>query len=287
MSIVVGILLFIIGMIVFSYLNRVIEILPEGIEDYEEDMSKEELKAAKQRQKELNRDKRKRLVSLRCSCPDCGQKRMLRDRIPVFSWLSNGRKCRFCKKDISPRYTIIELLGGILAVLPFLYYGLSLQGFTVFCEYCILTAIAMIDFDTQYIPPELNVILALLGLVSIVTLPGPTLAERGIGILCVSLPLLIITLIVPGAFGGGDIKMMAAIGILLGWKGTVMAFLIGLLLGGGYGVYVLLTKKMGRKEHFAFGPFLAIGIGISLYAGLGASWMNRYIEYIMAAFQPY
>lgn len=287
MSIVIGILLFIIGMIVFSYLNRVIEILPEGIEDYEEDMSKEELKAAKQRQKELNRDKRKRLVSLRCSCPDCGQKRMLRDRIPVFSWLFNGRKCRFCKKDISPRYTIIELLGGIFAVLPFLYYGLSLQGFTVFCVYCILTAIAMIDFDTQYIPPELNVILALLGLVSIVTLPGPTLADRGIGILCVSLPLLIITLIVPGAFGGGDIKMMAAIGILLGWKGTVMAFLIGLLLGGGYGVYVLLTKKMGRKEHFAFGPFLAIGIGISLYAGLGVSWMNRYIEYIMAAFQPY
>ena len=81
--------------------------------------------------------------------------------------------------------------------------------------------------------------------------------------------------------------MMAAIGILLGWKGTVMAFLIGLLLGGGYGVYVLLTKKMGRKEHFAFGPFLAIGIGISLYAGLGVSWMNRYLEYIMAAFQPY
>lgn len=285
--IVAGIFVFILGAFVFSYLNRVIEILPEGIEDDEEEKTKEELAAEKIRHKELARDKRKRLLKIGNACPHCGQTWKMKDSIPVLSWLMNERKCRYCSKAISIRHTLIELLGGVLAVIPLFYYGLSVEALTVFLVYCVLSTIAVIDMDTQYIPPELNLILAVLGVLSIITLPGPSLVERGIGIFCVSVPLLIITLIVPGAFGGGDIKMMAAVGILLGWKGTVMAFLIGLLLGGGYGAYVLITKKMGRKEHFAFGPFLAIGIAISLYADCGTKCMNLYMDYIMAAFQPY
>lgn len=285
--VVAGIILFIVGTIIFSYLNRVIEILPEGIEDYDENMTKEELAAEKVKQKELAKDKRKRLCKVGTTCPHCGKTWKLKDGIPIISWLVNGKKCPDCDKTISARRTIIELAGGILAVIPIFYYGLSVQGLLVFLVYCVLMTIAVIDMDTQYIPPELNIILAVLGIISIIILPGPTLVERGIGVVCVSLPLIIITLIVPGAFGGGDIKMMAAIGILLGWKGTVMAFLIGLLLGGAYGVYVLITKKMGRKEHFAFGPFLAIGIAIAIYADFGTKCMNLYIDYIMAAFQPY
>lgn len=286
LKIVIGVLVFLIGTVIFSYLNRVIEILPEGIED-EKEKTKEEIAEEKRKQKELAKDKRKRLVKIGQVCPHCGHPWSVKDSIPIFSWLLNHKKCAYCSGKISPRHTLIELSGGVLAVVPLFYYGFSLEGFTVFLVYCVLTAIAVIDMDTQYIPPELNVILAVLGLLSILTLPGPSLVERGIGIFCVSVPLFVITLIVPGAFGGGDIKMMAAVGILLGWKGTVMAFLIGLLLGGGYGVYVLLTKKMGRKEHFAFGPFLAVGIAISLYADCGTRWMNLYVDYIMAAFQPY
>ncbi|MGN0438508.1 MAG: prepilin peptidase [Lachnospiraceae bacterium] len=285
--VIAGIILFFVGTIIFSYLNRVIEILPEGIEDYDENMTKEELAAEKLRQKELAKDKRKRLCQFGTACPHCGKTWKLKDMIPIFSWLVNGKKCPDCGENISARHTIIELTGGILAVIPIFYYGLSLQGLLVFLVYCVLMTIAVIDMDTQYIPPELNIVLAVIGIISIVVLPGPTLVERGIGVVCVSLPLLLITLIVPGAFGGGDIKMMAAIGILLGWKGTVMAFIIGLLLGGAYGAYVLITKKMGRKEHFAFGPFLAIGIAISIYADCGTKFMNMYIDYIMAAFQPY
>lgn len=286
-KIIIGIVVFFLGMIVFSYLNRVIEILPEGITDDDEEKTKEELAAEKTRQKEMNRDKRKRLIHGKTVCPHCGNVWSIKDKIPVFPWMFHHKRCPYCSEKISPRHTVIELIGGVLAVVPLFYYGLSVEALTVFLVYCVLTAIAVIDMDTQYIPPELNVVLALLGLLSIVTLPGPSIIERCIGMACISIPLLIITLIVPGAFGGGDIKMMAAVGILLGWKGTVMAFLIGLLLGGCYGAYVLATKKLGRKEHFAFGPFLAIGIAISLYAGCGAVWMDRYIDYIMTAFQPY
>jgi leader peptidase (prepilin peptidase)/N-methyltransferase len=83
-------------------------------------------------------------------------------------------------------------------------------------------------------------------------------------------------LFIPGGFGGGDIKLMAAAGIVLGWKGNVFAFFIAALLGGVYGIYLLVTKKKGRKEHFAFGPFLSIGIAVSLYANLGVTVICRY-----------
>jgi leader peptidase (prepilin peptidase)/N-methyltransferase len=108
-------------------------------------------------------------------------------------------------------------------------------------------------------------------------LPGISVFERLIGAFCISVPLILIVLVIPGGFGGGDIKMMAASGILLGWKGNVAAFFIALLLGGGYGIYLLASKKKGRKDHFAFGPFLSIGIAISLYADLGTLLLDKYI----------
>ncbi len=286
-SVLMGIVVFFFGMFIFSYLNRAIRIFPEGMEEEEDEkMSRDERKALKERQRVRKKDMWKRLLTLKKECPYCGHPWTAKESIPVFSRLVN-KKCNACSQKIPVRDTIIEIMGGVLGILPVLIYGFSFSALTVFLAYCILVTIAVIDMDTQYIPPELNLMLGGLGLLSIVTLPGPTIIQRLIGVVCISVPLLLIALIVPGAFGGGDIKMMAAVGLLLGWKGNVIAFLIGVFLGGGYGAYVLATKKMGRKEHFAFGPFLAVGIAISLYGGLGARVMDSYIHYIMESFKPY
>lgn len=245
---------FLIGVIVFSFLSVVIERLPEK--------EGEKISAGRSR------------------CPHCGHRWKLKESIPVFSWLYYRRKCVYCLEPISARYTMIELLGGILAVVLVIYYGIGLEALTLFLVYGILTAIAFIDIDTQYIPPVLNIILAVLGILSIWSLPGPTLLERGIGIFCISLPLLCIVLIKPEGFGGGDIKMMAAAGILLGWKANLVAFFIGLILGGAYGAFLLITKKKGKGEHFAFGPFLSIGIAISAFGGFGTYVFQLYMHMI-------
>ena len=71
----------------------------------------------------------------------------------------------------------------------------------------------------------------------------------------------------PGAFGGGDIKLMAVIGFFLGWKMSLTAFMLAVFSGGIYGIGLLLSKKKGAKEHFAFGPFLVLGIMMTLFAG--------------------
>jgi leader peptidase (prepilin peptidase)/N-methyltransferase len=83
----------------------------------------------------------------------------------------------------------------------------------------------------------------------------------------VSVPLLLINLIARDAFGGGDIKLMAAAGFLLGWQGALLATCIGMLVGGAYAAWLIAIKKKGRKEHFPFGPALCMGIATALFFG--------------------
>ena len=84
--------------------------------------------------------------------------------------------------------------------------------------------------------------------------PDVTLTERLIGFFSVSLPLFAITLAVPGAFGGGDIKLMAVIGFFLGWKMSLTAFMLAVFSGGIYGIGLLLSKKKGCKRAFCIWP---------------------------------
>ena len=83
----------------------------------------------------------------------------------------------------------------------------------------------------------------------------------------VSLPMLLLALVVPGGFGGGDIKLMAGAGFFLGARLTVVAAFLGILLGGGFGALLLAAKKADRKTRFAFEPFLCIGIAAAMFFG--------------------
>ena len=184
-------------------------------------------------------------------------------------------------KKMSPAENrMVSLTGGILALVITGYYGMSMAALTLFLVSAVLVMITVIDAYTQTIPPVLNIVLGVLGLGSILTMPGISVAERVIGFFCISVPMFLIVLLVPGGFGGGDIKMMAASGILLGWKGNLAAFFIGLIIGGVYGAFLLISGKKGRKEHFAFGPCLSIGIFVSAYAGIGMRIVDQYLYMI-------
>ena len=92
-------------------------------------------------------------------------------------------------------------------------------------------------------------------------------ASRLLGALCVSAPMLALSLLIPGAFGGGDIKLMAACGIFLGWKLNLLALFLGVMGGGIYGFWLLAAKRKKRTDHFAFGPFLCLGMAAALFWG--------------------
>lgn len=198
----------------------------------------------------------------------------------IFKETEKQEDVNVLKKMTPAENRMVSLAGGILALVITGYYGMSMAALTLFLVSAVLVMITVIDAYTQTIPPVLNIVLGALGLVSILTMSGISVAERVIGFFCISVPMFLIVLLVPGGFGGGDIKMMAASGILLGWKGNLAAFFIGLIIGGVYGAFLLISGKKGRKEHFAFGPCLSIGIFVSAYAGIGMRIVDQYLYMI-------
>ena len=128
-----------------------------------------------------------------------------------------------------------------------------------------LCLIGWSDYKTMLIPNKYILFLAMTGVLSIPFFPEITLLQRLLGMICISVPMLLITLLIPGGFGGGDIKLMAAAGLFLGFTGTVKAFVIAVLFGGVYAIWLMLAKKADRKAAFAFGPFLCLGMIFSIF----------------------
>lgn len=203
----------------------------------------------------------------RSKCTSCMHVLGPVDMIPVAGWFIIGGKCRYCKAPVSPRYAAVELLGGIQGILCWWKSGISVESAIVFAFLSILTLVALVDADTMEIPNGFVAAVAILGVVSLVSGMEPGFMSRMIGVFCVSLPMLILALAIPGAFGGGDIKLMAAGGLMLGWRMELFAMFAAILTGGIYGIWLLASGKKERNAHFAFGPFLSAGMAAAILVG--------------------
>mgnify|MGYP002803015174 CR=1 FL=1 len=131
---------------------------------------------------------------------------------------------------------------------------------TIAAFFALLGVIAWTDWKTMRIPNRLNAAVFVTGLCAFFTVPGPGVPERVLGMFVVSVPMLLAALLVPGGFGGGDIKLMAAGGLFLGWEGYVLAAVLGIFAGGIWGLYLLLFKRADRRDVFPFGPCLCGGM---------------------------
>ena len=207
-------------------------------------------------------------------CMTCGRKLKWNDMVPVFSWLVLGGKCRNCKSKISVQYPIIEGVNGILYVMICAVNGLEWSS-VIYCFMAsALLVLSIIDWRTYEIPFGINVFLFVLG-VAMTILDRGNLAEHLIGMICVSGLLGILYLLTGGrAIGGGDIKLMFACGLLLGWKLILLAFFLGCIIGSVVHIIRMSVKKAGRM--LAMGPYLSAGI---LLAALwGNAWINWYLS---------
>ena len=201
----------------------------------------------------------------RSYCPHCKSPIKGSNNIPIFSYLRLRGKCAYCGGKISLRYPLVELSTGILAVLIYFVYGFTIQWAVVFMAGAILIAITVIDFDTMTIPNGLVIALMVPAFLCFFAFPDVGILSRVIGIFAVSLPMLLLTLFITDAFGGGDIKLMAVAGFMLGWPNTLLATFIGLVLGGIVAVIILARKT--KEKHMAFGPYLCIGIMTAMIFG--------------------
>ena len=214
------------------------------------------------------------IVTAPSHCMTCGWKLKWYDMVPVFSWLVLGGKCRNCKSKISVQYPIIEGVNGILYVMICAVNGLEWSS-VIYCFMAsALLVLSIIDWRTYEIPFGINVFLFVLG-IAMTILDRGNLVEHLIGMICVSGLLGILYLLTGGrAIGGGDIKLMFACGLILGWKLILLAFFLGCIIGSVVHIIRMSVKKAGRM--LAMGPYLSAGILLS--ALWGNAWINWYLS---------
>lgn len=204
-------------------------------------------------------------------CPNCKTRIQPYDLIPVISYLFLKGSCRHCKTHISIQYPLVELLTSLLFVLVFYQFGLTpLAGLTAVLV-SVLVIITFIDLKHQIIPDELVIIIFICGIISIF-LSDLSPWDHIIGFFAVSVLLLIIAFLSKGGMGGGDIKLMAAAGLFLGWKLILLALMIASVVGSIVSIFLLVLKKVDRKSMVPFGPFLSIGILIAALYGEYIIW---------------
>lgn len=206
----------------------------------------------------LRLPKKESLIHHSSHCPNCMEPIKAYDLIPIFSYIFLRGKCRNCKQTISLRYPIIELITALCFTLVFYRFGFSYYSIIGLFLTSILIIVALIDIDTMEIYDRFHILLLVLALVILFITPLP-FTDHLIGFFVISVPFYIIAYLT-GGIGGGDIKLIAIAGLLLGYKATVVAFFIASILGGSMAVYLLLTKQKDRKSLIAFGPYLCIGV---------------------------
>ncbi|MBC8414048.1 MAG: prepilin peptidase [Nitrospira sp.] len=249
---------FILGLLVGSFLNVCIYRIPEGLS----------------------------IVSPGSRCGHCGVPVKFYDNIPLVSYVLLRGRCRHCATGYSPRYFLIELLTGLLYTL--VVYRFIFESPLVLLIYLVfvsaLIVIFFIDIDHQIIPNSITLPgIPMAILAGSFVLPDPfNLAEsltwqNSVGGFLAGGGFFYTVAVVgrmilkKDAMGGGDIKMMAMVGGLLGWQGVIFTTFIGSLLGSIFGVGIMIIKGREWSARIPFGPYLAMGSLISLLWG-GRIW---------------
>lgn len=199
----------------------------------------------------------------RSHCDVCGKALKPFELIPIFSYLFLGGRCSKCKSRIAIINISIEIITATLGTLCLIIYGLTVQGIAYGIVTCILIEVAFVDQKIMEISDLAVLMIAAVGIVLMIC-NGSYLSSL-IGLVCVSLPFVVFVLC--RAMGLGDVKLMAAVGILLGYKSVLLAAFIGIVVGCFAAVALKIANKKGWKSEMAFGPYLCIGTYVAMLCG--------------------
>jgi len=217
-------------------------------------------------------------------CPRCDTPLRFQDNIPVVSFLLLKGRCYRCHKSIAWQYPVIELAMACLFMGSALYFrGFLLRALIADTLFFYLLTLSVIDYRHRIIPDELSLSLLAIGLA--IGGINPFLRSPGLwGYIESGCAMLLGGLFMLGlawtgekvfkkeALGGGDIKLVAAFGALLGWRGLFGSLFLGSLFGGLSGLALLLSGKKQRGETLPFGPFLSLGAFATLF--LPPQWLR-------------
>ena len=229
----------VLGLLVGSFLNVVIYRLPRG----------------------------ESLVTPGSHCPSCGTPVKPYDNIPVISWLVLRGRCRSCAAPISPRYPLVEALTGAAFVGVALTRGVN-DDLAVWLPFAaMLIAVAGIDLDHRIIPNKILLPAAIWGLAATIAFRPDNVDDALIAGGIAFGALLLAALAYPAGMGMGDVKLAGVMGIYLG-SSVAPAMLVAFITGSLVGLLIIAREgRDARKKGVPFGPFLAVGGLVGIFAG--------------------
>lgn len=219
----------------------------------------------------------------RSHCADCGHVLAARDLVPLFSFLALRGRCRYCGAPIARRYPAAEVLSAAF----FLSAGLRLgymQPLVLLrwlCVGALVLTLCLVDWEIQEIPDRLLAGLALVFAVFVPLTEGAAGVRRGLlGAVAVSVPLLVLVLLADRvlgreSMGGGDIKLIAALGLHFGAARTLLVLVVGCIVGILFALASRRKNENGESKAFAFGP--ALGLGAWIVFLIGTPFINWYL----------
>jgi leader peptidase (prepilin peptidase)/N-methyltransferase len=208
------------------------------------------------------------IVSPPSRCTTCGTSVKPYDNVPMLSWLMLRGHCRACRTPISPRYPLVEAATALLCVGVVLERH-SLNGVVLgLLLVLVLVPVALIDFDYHIIPNRITAPAAVLAVVLGSVLDWHGEPERLIAGAAAGGFFLLAALCYPRGMGMGDVKLAGLLGLLLG-RAVAPAIFTALIVGVIVGVAMVARSSPGKRRQagLPFGPFLAIGGLVGLYAG--------------------
>ena len=210
-------------------------------------------------------------------CPACNTPLRWFENIPLLGYLWLRGRCAHCGARISPRYPLVELASAALAAYCAWRYGLTLQALAWFGFGATLLSLALIDWDTTYLPDSLTLPLLWAGLLAAaagLTITPLPQAVWGAAIGYASLRLvyeIFLRLTGREGMGHGDFKLYAAIGAWLGWPALLPVLLVASVSGLVVGLMLNFSGRLGEQGQLPFGPFLALGGALGWI--LGSNWL--------------
>lgn len=240
------------------------------------------------------------VVSPSSACPGCGSPIEARDNIPLVSWILLRGKCRHCAEPISARYIVVEAITGVafvavaLRFLPGLLAAASwpaiVSGVLVLVAFLYLAAASValtaIDIDVRRLPdrivlPSYGVGVVLLGAAAIVGGDFGSFLRALAGAAILFIFYFLLALIKPGGMGMGDVKLAGVLGLFLGqlgWAELVVGAAGAFLLGGLFGVALMIGGRAKRRSAIPFGPWMFAGTWLGVFAG--APIANSYLTLV-------
>jgi len=212
-------------------------------------------------------------------CTSCDTPIKPYDNIPVLSWLVLRGRCRACREPVSWRYPLVEGVTGVLLVAVVLAKGADPDVWLGLALVLMLVPVTLIDLDHRIIPNKLMLLGTVVSIGLVLATRPESLTEHLIAAAGAGGFLLLAALAYPAGMGMGDVKLAAVLGLFLG-RSVGPAMLFALIAGSVVGAAIIarMGVKEGRKTGIPFGPYLAFGGLVGLFAG------DLIVEWYLATF---